>query len=301
MGSGRGTRIGIYNLEPRVRNLALTKVAHYWRAKGATVELCGPVERNNFDVVYCSSIFDWTSKWYVAPDMVAGGTGFDLTTVLPPEIEAVEPHLNFGFTTRGCIRRCPFCVVPEKEGNIRIVSDLLGLWDGRAREVILYDNNILAVSDHFERVCQQAWGHDLKLDFNQGLDHRLLTPEIIDLMKRTRHYEYRFAFDHPSFLPLVDRAITMLQEHGIMHARWYVLVGFDTTLDEDLMRLNYLRERGQDAYVQRYRAKGKKPNRRLILLARWANQAHIFKGMDWVTFINHHDNRCYKELLYDTD
>jgi len=119
-------KIGLYNLEPRIKNLALEKIRLYYQRLRDTVLDCSPLEANGFDKVYASSIFDWTSKKYILPNMITGGTGFDLVTTLPPEIEQVEPHLNFGFTTRGCIRNCPFCVVPKKEGVIRVVNDLLG-------------------------------------------------------------------------------------------------------------------------------------------------------------------------------
>jgi len=290
-------KIGLYNLEPRIKNLALEKLRLYHQRHGDSVIDCSPLEVNNLDLIYASSIFDWTPKQYVSPDIVTGGTGFDLKTILPPEVEAIQPHLNFGFTTRGCIRKCPFCVVPKEEGNIRIVSDLTGLWDGKARQVILYDNNILALPEHFGFICSQARQYDLELDFNQGLDHRLLTPEIVDIMKSIRHHEYRFAFDHPSYITSVESAIRLLQSKGINRCSWYVLVGFNTNLKEDLFRLNYLRERNQIAYVQRYKAKGKKLGREYVALARWANQHHIYRGMTWQQFLNHPENKAYKYLL----
>lgn len=106
-------KVGLYNLEPRYPNLALEKVRCFY---GDRAEYCSPLESSQYDIVYASSIFDWTSKQYVVPNMLIGGTGFDLTTKLPPEIDAIIPRINRGFTTRGCIRNCPFCVVPKKEG-----------------------------------------------------------------------------------------------------------------------------------------------------------------------------------------
>jgi len=291
-------KIGLYNLEPRIKNLAIEKLRLYYQEHGNKVADCLPVETNGFDVVYASSIFDWTSQEYVSPDMIIGGTGFNLTTTLPPEIEAVQPHINLGFTTRGCIRKCPFCVVPEKEGKIRVVGDLLDLWDGEARQLTLYDNNILALPEHFVFICEQARQYNLELDFNQGLDHRLLTPEIIDIMKSIRHHEYRFAFDYPSYINSVDKAIGLLQSNGINRCSWYVLVGFDTTFEEDLFRLNYLRDRNQLAFVQRYKSKKKKKlGREYVALARWANQHHIYRGMTWEQFLKHPENKSYRYLL----
>jgi hypothetical protein len=287
-------KIGLYNLEPRYTNLALEKVRCFY---GDKAEDCSPLESRQYDLIYCSSIFDWTSKQYVTPDMLTGGTGFDLTTKLPPEIDAIIPRINRGFTTRGCIRKCKFCVVPEKEGYIHAVSDLLSLWDGEAKSITLYDNNILALPEHFAFICQQARENNIKLDFNQGLDHRLLTPEIVDLLLSTRHHEYRFAFDHPSYITSVDKAIDLLQSKGINRCSWYVLVGFDTTFQQDLDRLNHLRERNQLAFVQRYRKNGIMKDIKYTALARWANQHHIYRGMTWNRFLSHPENRNYKSIV----
>ncbi len=278
-------RIGLYNLEPQYMNLALEKIRIYHKQKGDEVEDCTPIQANGFDMVYASSIFDFTNKRYVSDSMLKGGTGFDLTTKLPSEIEAIKPHLNRGFTTRGCIRNCSFCVVPRKEGHIHAVGDLLDLWDGKSKEIVLHDNNILALPEHFEMVCRQAIEHKLGLDMNQGLDHRLLTPEIVDLLAVTPHKEYHFAFDHPNMVDSVERAIGLLSAKGIKRSIWYVLAGYNTTFDEDLFRLNYLREHNQNAYLMRYQTKENKRDKKLISLARWANQHHIFHGMDWGQFL----------------
>ncbi len=294
-------KIGLYNLQPLYTNIALEKIRTYYKSHHHIVEDCSPLEAKQYDVVYCSSIFDWTNQRYVQPSFIKGGTGFDLTTTLPLEIDNVLPRINKGFTTRGCIRKCEFCVVPQKEGYIHIVGDLLDLWDAKSTSIILYDNNILAVPEHFALICRQARQHNLKLDFNQGLDHRLLTPELVDLMKSIRHVEYRFAFDHQVSTKTVDKAITLLQSKGINRCSWYTLIGYDSTLEDDLFRLNYLRNRNQIAYVQRFKGKQKPRIQRnkteLIALARWANQHHLYRAMSWQQFLNHPDNKNYKRIL----
>jgi len=283
-------RIGLLNLEPKYKNLAIEKLRLYYSQQGDEVE--DYFALNNYGKVYASSIFTFTKKIIVPQDAVCGGSGFDLTTILPPDIEKVEPHLNFGFTTRGCIRKCSFCVAWVKEPILQIVIRFLGqLWDGKSKLITLYDNNILAFPEHFESICKQSLELGITLDFNQGLDHRLLTPDIVKLLSMISHKEYHFAFDHPSSLKSVDRAIDLLQSEGINRCIWYVLVGFNTTFQEDLDRLNYLKERNQNAYVQRYVR-----DRRYIPLARWANQHHIFHGMTWEQFIELPENRYYRNV-----
>ncbi len=282
-------KIGLLNLEPKYKNLAIEKLRLYHSQRGDSVE--DYFALSSYDSVYASSIFTFTKKTIVPQGAICGGSGFDLTTILPSEIDAVKPHLNFGFTTRGCIRHCPFCIVPQKEGGVKVVGDLYDIWDCKAKLITLFDNNILAIPNHFEWICRQSLNMKVKLDFNQGLDFRLLTPDIVKLLKVTSHKEYRFAFDHPSYLKGVDKAISLLQSEGINRSIWYVLVGFNTTFQEDLDRLNYLKDRNQNAYVQRY-----KRNKQYIPLARWANQHHIFHGMTWEQFIERPENKYYRDV-----
>ncbi len=307
-------RIGLYNLEPAYTNLALEKIRCYYKSHGHAVEYCSPIEGVNYDVVYCSSLFDWTDKSKIPPNFIKGGTGFyvwddesqvyvipeDIQTKLPPEIDAVEPHINKGFTSIGCPNKCRFCVVPIKEGDFKIVGDILSLWDGKSKLVVCYDNNIFASPEHFEHNAKLAIEHKITLDYNQGLDHRRLIPELVDIMKVMPHKEYHFAFDNPNAIASVEYAIDLLQSKGIMRCNWYVLCGFDTTFEQDLFRLNYLRSRNQNAYVQRFKSRNAVPDARLTALARWANQHHIFQGMTWEQFLKHPDNaKHYKNLLVE--
>jgi hypothetical protein len=288
--------IGLLNLEPKYKNLALEKIRLYYSQQGNNVE--DYFALNHYDKVYCSSIFTFTKKTVVPQGAICGGSGFDLTTSLPPEIEVVKPHKNFGYTSRGCIRDCPFCIVRRKEGFWFAVGDLLDLWDGKTKLVYLLDNNANAYLDHIIMLCEQAIAHSITLDITQGLDHRCLTREQIAWLKKVSHTEYHFAFDDPRYLPSVKRAIDLLQEGGINRSIWYVLVGFNTTFQEDLDRLNYLKERNQNAYVQRF---NQTKDRKYIPLARWANQHHIFQGMTWEQFINRPENKKYYQAIKDLD
>ena len=289
-------KIGIFNLEPQYRNYALDKIRFYHQQKDDEVEDYFHLNYASYDKIYISSIFTWTLKFNI-PNAVVGGSGFNLTTKLPPEIDEVNPHLNYGFTTRGCVRDCKFCIVRMKEGFIKIVCKLKDLWDGKAKLVTLYDNNILALMEHFFETCHEAIDNHIMLDINQGLDFRFLNTEVCDLLHKTPHKEYHFAFDNPSDMNRVKKAISMLQNAGINRSIWYVLVGYNTTLAEDLKRLNFLKEMGQNAFVQRYNLTNKPE---YIPLARWANQHHIFHGLTWEQFMNKPENsriKLGKEVL----
>lgn len=287
--------IGLLNLEPKYKNLALEKIRIYHQTKGDYVE--DYFALNPYDKIYCSSIFTFTKKTVAPEKAVCGGSGFDLVTQLPPEIHDIKPHSNHGFMTRGCPNKCPFCIVHTKEGDIYIECTLLELWDGISKDVTAYDNNVLALPDYFAEQAETAIKYHIRIDYNQGLDHRKLTPDIITIMKRMPHKEYRFAFDSPAYYKTVERAIALLKNEGINRSLWYVLVGFNTTFQEDLDRVNFLRERGQQAYIQRF--KRPKNDYRYIALAQWVNQHHIFYAMTWEQFLEtkHSKKRRYDKLV----
>jgi hypothetical protein len=271
-------------------NLAIEKLRIYYQQRGDTIVDFPSLEQ--CDVVYASSIFDFTKKLTVPYNTITGGTGYEIKKKLPPEIDSIRIHNNYGFTTRGCIRHCPFCVVPEKEGYIYAEGDLFDVWDRKSRNVILLDNNILAMPDHFENICKQSIDNKLKLDFNQGIDFRLVTPEIAELLGKISHAEYHLAFDMPEYADGVLNAIRLLRKYGrINRSIWYVLCGYNTTIEQDLFRLNLLRDNGQQAFVQRYR--NGKPDKSLIPLARWANQHNVFYKMTYQQFLSLPENRGY--------
>lgn len=290
-------RVLIIDIDSKIPNLALKKAERYHLDRGDEVEWDMPLMANQADLIYVSCVFKKNrhkaEEYEVYEHALIGGSGYDLKVTLPPEIEAVRPRINMGFTTRGCIRQCGFCVVPEKEGDIRIIGDLFDLWDGEAKQITLLDNNILAVPEHFFSVCAQARERGIRLDFNGGLDHRLLTPEIVSVLAETSHVVYKFAYDRTACRAGVNRAIALLEAVGIRRSTWYVLVGYDTTLRQDLQRLNHLRFMDQRAFVQRYAMRPE-----YIPLARWANQRHMFRGMTFGQFLKEPRKKNYYIRIY---
>ena len=270
--------IGLYNLEPKYINIALEKVRLYHILRGDIVQDYYPLEHDRYHKIYCSSIFTWTDKSYVTDNMLCGGTGFDLTTVLPSEIEQIIPRINIGFTTRGCIRHCPFCVVPQKEGYIRSVACIDEIWDGHNKEIILLDNNILALRDWFFEVCEDIKGHGLTVDFTQGLDVRLVDNEVtgwLSILKHKKqiHFAWDFMKDEPLIMNGINTVLEYIPAYKIM---FYVLVGFNTSEEEDLYRVEKLREKGVDPFVMPFNKNPKSKD-----FARWVNHKAIFNSVSW--------------------
>lgn len=82
--------IGLIQLDGKLINIALEKIKMYHELQGHKVDYISPIESGSYGKVYCSSIFDFTDKSYVKKDWICGGTGFDLTTKLPIDIENMK-------------------------------------------------------------------------------------------------------------------------------------------------------------------------------------------------------------------
>lgn len=216
-------------------NLALCKIAGYYRRRGDSVEWYSPLFSNP-DMIFASKVFTFSRDYtdYAAhhPQPQKGGTGYDATAKLPEDIEASEPDFSiypdsimrnpksgnlqaFGFLTRGCIRHCPWCIVPKKEGSIHPVSTIEKVAQGR-REAVLLDNNFLAAEPDF--VFDQLFKiakSEIRIDFNQALDARLMTPKIAQALAACKWIRFiRFACDSDGMIEPVRRALALIRETG---------------------------------------------------------------------------------------
>ena len=195
-------RIGLYNLEPNINNSAMMQVSQYHKMRGDEVEIYSPLYHDSYDKVYAFSLFDFTDKSYVRDDMFKGGTGFDITSRLPPEIEAcnldysIFPNCDYSIIwfSRGCIRNCPFCVVRRKEGYIRPVEPKNLNPNGKFIKVM--DNNFFA-NPNWRDAVQQLVEWDQPIDM-QGFDIRLFDEEQGEALQSLKHRKaFKFAWDNP--------------------------------------------------------------------------------------------------------
>lgn len=114
------------------------------------------INTSEYDLIFCSVIFENSINYIHGDNIIFGGTGYDLENKLSEEIETQDPDYSlypeniysYGFITRGCIRNCYFCKVPKKEGLIHQVNTIDNIV--RHRQVIFLDNNILAFQGHHE-------------------------------------------------------------------------------------------------------------------------------------------------------
>jgi len=151
------------------------------------------------------------------------------------------------FTSRGCIRTCDFCAVPKIEG------ELVELQNWEVKPVVC-DNNLLACSRrHFDKVIDSL--KSLKnVDFNQGLDARLLNAYHISRLRELNLSVVRLAWDHIEEENIVLRAIHALLDAGFPKSkiRAYVLFNYKDTPDDALYRCETLKAMGILPNVQRF-------------------------------------------------
>lgn len=257
-------------------NLALMKLSAYHKARGDEVYLNFPLHLN-FDITYASCVFTWQAeRRFTVPDgTIIGGSGIDSKVVLHPEVEHIMPDYDLypnkdesmGFTSRGCIRRCPWCIVPEKEGSIKSVATIYEFWDRRHRKIKLLDNNLLA-SPNWRQTMGDLIAEGLIVDLNQGLDIRLVNDKNVEYLKKLKvgGAKLRFAFDHMSYEKEVRRGIEILLDNGIPPRRisFYLLLGFDgdSTIVERAM---ILQSYNIEIYPMPYKGlNGKEPTRAKI-------------------------------------
>jgi len=268
-------------------NLALMKISAWHKSQGDHAEWWDGF--TCYDRIYMSKVF--TTEYSPdalepcnANEIVKGGTGYGLENKLPDYIEHLFPDYSlypqfsdtaYGFLTRGCPRGCKFCIVAEKEGRCsRKVADLSEFWRGQ-RHIELLDPNILASPDHMDLLQQivksKAW-----VNFNQGLDVRLINKENMELINQVKTKMFHFAWDWPEWdmIPYFETFQKLTTCKDNRKKRVYVLTNFGSTHDQDLYRINTLRRLGFDPYVMIYE-KSTAPHI-TRQLQRWCNNKFIF-------------------------
>lgn len=266
-------QIGLYDVDSHnYPNLPLMKISAWHKAQGDNVEFVLPIK--HYDKIYVSKVFGneystFDNPYLQADEIVFGGTGFAITVedgkevyhkdrdkALPYDIEHIYPDYSlypeltkdtaFGFLTRGCCNNCDFCIVSKKEGMCsQKVADLSEFWRGQ-KNLDLLDANLLACKDRMD-LLQQLADSKANVDFTQGLDARFITEEVARALIKIKIKMVHFAFDFMKNEKQIIQGLRTFKEvSGISDnkAVVYMLTNFNTKVEEDLYRVQLIKDCG---------------------------------------------------------
>lgn len=312
-------KIKLIDADSKIPNLALMKLSTYYKDKGYTVDFehfdmpyypskqktLKYINSDGYDRVFCSVVFQGNKDWIFDNGNVEyGGTGVSLKKELPEEIEGTEPDYSlypenkksWGFISRGCIRNCPFCVVPEKEGMIRQVNNVSDIVRHKKTEFL--DNNILALQNHLE-ILSELVEKKIRCRFNQGLDIRLLTADSSDLLSKMNYMgEYIFAFDDLSYMPVIKEKIKLLSWRKPWQIKMYIYINPEMDFVNITKRIDWMREKKILPYAMRDISCWDSTNHAFYTdVAAYCNQPNMFKKKTFADFleIRHKDKNRINE------
>lgn len=287
-------------------NFALMKISAWHKSHGNEVHWYNPMFTGHCDRVYMSKVFTFSSDYEFhvdADEIIRGGTGYDIKSVLPQEIEdstlmdySIYPQYPFSvvYLSRGCIRDCPFCLVREKEGYIKPVTPVDLNPNGKWIEVL--DNNFFANPNWHEAV---EWIMRSKQKVKlHGVDIRIMNEEQAVALKMMKHYRQpHIAWDLPK-LDLQPQLETFARYVRSSSITCYVLIGFNSTIEQDLHRVRVLKKMRYTPFVQAYRDFENKRQRTWyeVDFARWANNRFFLNSCDFVDFEPRKGFKCGEYL-----
>ena len=264
-------KIGLIQIDGKMPNLALMKLANWHKKQGD-------------DPIFIDLSTLGINEWY-GSKIFMGGSGYDIKQKLPKDIEVQVPDYDLfnidysmGFTSRGCIKDCGFCIVKEKEGNL---FECGFEKDIKHSKFVMMDNNFLA-SPLWKDKLNFFIDNNIKVCFNQGLDITLIDEEKVQLLSKVKYYSLGFkarrlyfAFDNPAMEYIFKEKMKILLKYiPARHIMVYMIVGYNTTFSQDMYRFNIIKGFGCDPFVMIY---NNKRDSTLRHFARWVNK-RIYKS-----------------------
>lgn len=322
-------KVGLIDVDSKIPNLALMKISSYYKGLGENVEFVQPGKE--YEKIFASAIFTRSKSKceelinIYGDKIEIGGTGWDLNKWLYAEIEHIKPdyelysveeiasrmkgigtkehklkkaaeivNAGMGFTSRGCIRECGFCFVPKKEGKFRDIAEIKDLLNPKSNILILHDNNLTADPFCIDKL-HEIRDRKLIVDINQGCDVRLVNENIAKALSEVKHLRsLHYAWDLMGFEQQVMQGIKTLSKYIKPYRHMcFMLVGFNTSFEEDMYRFRRLRELKVDPFVMIY---NQKDDKKLKHFARWVN-SRIYKSCKWDEYTPWVKAQCEGEQL----
>lgn len=304
----------------RFPNLACMKLSGFYKAEGNEVALKTDYEcLGEYDKVFISKVFTDTevpAEVLGMENVEYGGTGFffDKAPDLPFEIEHHTPDYSLyddfvnaqiaaggkrvefkefldysiGFVTRGCFRKCGFCV-NKKYDRVFQHSPLAEFYDPSRPKICLLDDNFFG-HPKWKDILQELIDTGKPFKFKQGLDERLLTDEKCELLCAAKYDgDITFAFDNVADYRLIEKKLKMIREHTDKQFVFYVLVGYESQDEKDIegafKRIELLMKYRCIPYIMRFEKYRKSKYKGMyVTLARWCNQPSFFKKKSFREF-----------------
>lgn len=305
-------RVRLTQLDGKLPNLALMRLAAWHRARGAEVVFTRTVEREMFegeyDAVYGSTIFTASQPlierfrrfW---PSAIVGGTGSGSAITVEKVVGGTwercdyQDHPGFqpslGFTARGCRMKCRFCMVPGSEGRPRSVNAIADLWrgPGHARKLLLLDNDFFGQpEEQWQARVAEIRGGDFRVCFSQGINIRLVDDRVAEALASVQYRDDQFrqrrlytAWDNLGDERVFFRGVERLDKAGVppRHLMAYMLVGFDPAETWD--RIHYRFGRMVAAGIRPYPMVFDPARRDLKQFQRWAVTG-LYRAVPWADY-----------------
>lgn len=253
------------------------KLSRFYIDKGYQTLLSKEIKHIPADLYFASSVFTLEKthkkvaqlKAIYGDQILIAGTGVNLTTTLDDEVDSCFPdytlyaHTRYalGFLTRGCNKRCAFCVVPRKEGKIKPNYAIFDDFVPKGQQnIMLLDNNLLVVPN-VNNFLEDMVKRQFNINFSQTLDIQYLTDEIYPALKKVSSMNSRFT-----------RKMIYFSCNTVKQAKWFIqksdmlkgfgkgqvtvvmMFGFNTSLSQDFDLLTIMKKLGVTVFLQKYHA-----------------------------------------------
>jgi len=237
-------------------NLALMKISSWHKRCGDEVTLNMPLLKADYR--YASYIFKNGMRFGAQE---TGGIGINPKIELPGQIQQQRPDYelfklghSLGYTFRACPRQCAFCKVPLMRQD-RSHHSIWEFHDPHFNRIELLNNNTFG-DPFWEETFQEIHEAKLRIIDSSGFDLRLLDDRKASWLRRLKWEDHgpRFAWDRVQDEKEIREGLKLLRKHKLKGCTIYVLMGFDTSFEEDLYRCEIINGYGYDPYPMLFKS-----------------------------------------------